>query len=295
MALGLRRGWKLWKPARRRKRYWALAFHARELMLAPLRLRPEWPQRRMARLAGSPPAQGSRLVAFVGCDPHYLHDHVGDLVRSIERSSPDTAVHLHVYHPSKRDHAAIDALRRGLRLPLSATWEDCRLDGMTRGQRITYYEATRFVRFAEVVEQAPCPMVSIDADSLVRAPLTRVLDATTGADVGLVLRGELGDSGLNVLAAAALARPTAAARLYFGEVARRIARHLVSKPEAKFVDQRCMWFAYRKLRKRVRFAQIPTGFSDASMTDGSPIWHAKGERSEHDARYRQARVDVRSS
>ena len=277
-ALRFRRAWKLWKPNRREKRYAAMRYHARELLLAPLRLRPEWALARLAPLEGTLPGDAARLIAFVGCDPRYLREHVPDLVLSIERSSPDTAVHLHVYHPGEREHALLEALRARLRVPFSATWEDCRLDGNSQRQRTTYYESARFIRFAQVLDRASVPMLAIDADGIVRAPLTRVLDAAGDVDAGLVLRSERADSAVNVLAAAVLGRPTPGARLFFREVARRIARQLVAIPNAGFVDQRCLWFAHRKLRKRVRFAAIPPSFSDEKMTADAIVWHAKGGR-----------------
>ena len=274
----LRRAWKLWKPGRRRKRYAAMRYHARELLLAPLRLRPDWALARLAPLEGTPPGDGARLVAFVGCDPVYLRDHVQALAHSIERRSPDTALHVHVYHPGEQDHALLDSMAARLRIPFSATWEESRIAGSSRRQQLTYYESARFIRFAQLVENAAVPMLSIDADGIVRAPLTRVLDEAGDVDAGLVLRTERADSALNVLAAAVLALPTPGARLFFREVAQRIARQLVSIPNEGFVDQRCLWFAHRKLRKRVRFAAIPQSFSDDSMTDTSYIWHAKGAR-----------------
>jgi hypothetical protein len=277
-SLRLRRSWKLWKPNRRQKRYAAFRYHARELMLAPLRLRPEWALARLAPLEGTLPGAAGRLIAFIGCDPVYLEQHVPALAHSIASSSPETSVHLHVYHPDERDHARVDALRAELPLRVSATWDAHRLDGHSRRQQITYYESARFIRFAQVHERAELPMVSIDADGIVRAPLTRVLDEAGDVDAGLVLRSERADSAVNVLAATVLAHPTAGARLFLREVARRIARQLVSIPNAGFVDQRCLWFAHRKLRKRVRFAAIHERFSDQRMAADAIVWHAKGER-----------------
>jgi hypothetical protein len=274
----MRRAWKLWKPGRRQKRYAAIRYHARELLLAPLRLRPDWALARLAPIEGVLPGAGARLVAFIGCDPVYLREHVPGLARSIESNSPDTAIHVHVYHPGESDRALLDSLAAQLRMPFSATWEASRLEGTSRRQRITYYESARFIRFAQLVESAAVPMLAIDADGIVRAPLTRLLEEAGDVDAGLVLRSERADSAVNVLAAAVLAHPTPGARLFFREVAQRIARQLVSIPNEGFVDQRCLWFAHRKLRKRVRFAAIPTSFSDDSMTESSSVWHAKGER-----------------
>jgi hypothetical protein len=288
----MKRSWKLWKPGRRRKAAVALDFHARELLLLPLRARPDWPRRRMAPLEGAAPAAGARLIAFAGCDPSYFEELGVDLLRSIARHSPDTAVHLHLYHPEARHHALVASLQRELRLPFSFSWEDCRLDGLTRRQRVNYYEAARFVRLAALLERCSVPILSLDTDCIVRGPLTRMLDATGDADVGLVLRPERGDSGLNVLAALMLARATDGARLYFRDVARRIARHLMAKPSKGFVDQRCMWLAYRKLCKRVRFAAIPPSTSDDAMRDDSEVWHAKGERA-RDERFQLARAELR--
>lgn len=288
-ALRLRRAWKLWKPGRRRKRYAAMRYHARELLLAPLRLRPDWAVARLAPLEGTLPGEAARLVAFVGCDPVYLREHVQELALSIERNSPDTAFHVHVYHPGEREHALLESMAARLRIPFSATWEESRLAGNSRRQVVTYYESARFIRFAQLVESAAVPLLAIDADGIVRAPLTRVLDEAGDADAGLVLRTERADSAVNVLAAAVLARPTPGARLFFREVAHRIARQLVSIPNEGFVDQRCLWFAHRKLRKRVRFAAIPPTFSDDAMTDTSYVWHAKGTRA-GDARFQRERA-----
>jgi hypothetical protein len=54
-----------------------------------------------------------------------------------------------------------------------------------------------------------------------------------------------------------------------------------------------MWFAYRKLRTRVRFAAIPARFVDASMADASGVWHAKGDR-DGDPRFRRERETFRA-
>lgn len=289
----MRRSWKLWKSGRRRKAFAALDFYARELLLLPTRVRPDWALERMGRIEGTLPVAGSRLVAFVGCDPRYLEEHGLDLARSIARSSPDTALHLHLYHPGPHEHAQVASLRSELRIPVSATWDACRLDGHDALQRKTWYESARFVRLAQVLEQSSLPILAIDADCLVRAPLTQLLDVTGDADVSLVFRTERADSGLNVLASLVLVRPTAAARAWCHDVARRIARQLVTKPTRGLLDQRAMWFACRAHRRRVAFAAIPASASDATMAESSGVWHAKGER-DGDARFQQERAATRT-
>jgi len=270
-------------------------FLVNDLLCRPMR---RWPTEtifaRLGAVKGNWPDQdGSGPQVFAVCCRHYFAEYAEALLTSIAGTSPGCGAHLHLYDPGEREFEDLESLR--MRLPalrLTYTWENPDLSGFDRFQRATYYGSVRFLRFYAALRHSRRPMLSLDIDSVVRAPLAPMFREAGNADLGLFLRPHIMDPGRKLLAGAVYGAPTPAGLAFFETVARRIGIQLISKRFVRMLDQRCLWLAYLRHRDRLNFWPIPATYLDIAFRPESVIWTFRGSDKEGEL-YRRERERLR--
>lgn len=145
---------------------------------------------------------------FFGCDADYFQSFCVPLLASIAEHSPGARCHIHLMDP----RPGIESLASPLRLSLSFTRE---FTGLTDKQaRWDYYNAFRFVRFAEALKTNPGPLWIADVDALA----TRDVRPLLRSSCPLALRMRPGRSEAHNHVSACLVLGTAESRPFFDYV-----------------------------------------------------------------------------
>ena len=164
------------------------------------------------------PAGAGPLLLFTACDPAHL-DHAIALVRSADVFSPGSTFVLHLLNPGREDLERVRVLNADLRATtLALSVETVHLDGLDPAVQRAYAADARFFRLDEISHELHCPLLSLDADSLIVAP------------IGI---GNLPPDDIGVVAGTHLVRPTEAAAAWLAAAARERAARLAAGAAAR--------------------------------------------------------------
>ena len=115
-----------------------------------------------------PPVQGEfpkERTLFLGCSGDFLREFGVPLLRSMADHGPGSPVHIHVMYHS--DKILREVMGLGMNLRLSASYEDISpFVSAHPMERMQYYGAVRFIRFAEALEVNQDQLWICDVDSL---------------------------------------------------------------------------------------------------------------------------------
>jgi hypothetical protein len=225
---------------------------------------------RLSPVIGAWPDNGDCPQVFSICDPPYFRIYVEPLVASMEKNSPGVALHLHLCNPAGDE---FDKLAR-----LQASYPHVQLTHTAEQMEFRFIDSIRFIRLYSAVRQSRRAMLAMDVDCLVRAPLSRLIEAAGDADVGLLLRPDR-PSRMKVLGSLAYMAPTEAGLRFFETLGRHLAVHVTEDIQTDKQDQRILGMTYLAERSRTRIWEIPKAFSDWTLADDSAVWHGKGKRS----------------
>ncbi len=132
----------------------------------------------------------ARLVVFTNCDTLQL-DAAVSLVRSVDLFSPGNVFALHIVNPSRNELERLRCLAETLvATRLAVSVEHLELSGLTVRQRHAYQMCGRYFRLAEVLHELPCPVLALDPESLVLAPLDPAAEESTPPEIKLVRSGQ---------------------------------------------------------------------------------------------------------
>jgi hypothetical protein len=238
-----------------------------------------------AALAGLPPLEGDLPaprpagIVLTSCDDGYFRRYGRHLARSVLRRSPDQACHLHLVDPTP----ASLALLRELAAEGAFSFSSERLAAAAAPVRTTlgrYIICSRFARVHQLLAATGSPVLMLDADSLVRLPLTPLLAGLGGCDAALFLRPGSRDPCRRVLGAALAVMPTDLGRRFARDCATALALAIRQGPHLA-ADQLVLyraWRWYRRIRPAFRCAALAREHSDWRYGEASPVWHAKGKR-----------------
>lgn len=174
---------------------------------------------------------------FFGCDGVFFQSFCIPLLASIAEHSPGVRCHVHLMDAKP----GIESLASPLRLSLSYTREQT---GLTDKQaRWDYYNAFRFVRFAEALSVNPGPLWIADVDGLATKDVRPLLRSTWP----LALRMRPGRSEAHNHVSACLVLGTAESRPFFEYVSAFIR----SRPLFWGIDQLALLAAYVALKPSV--------------------------------------------
>lgn len=135
---------------------------------------------RLGRLEGGLPPANPAGIAFTSCDDAYFRPYALHFARSALRLSPAQGCHLHLVDPGAGTLRLAEGLRTrdGTAGRFSYSFERTATaaDPVRAGQ-VRYITCTRFARVWQLLLATGSPVVALDADSLVRRPLTALADA----------------------------------------------------------------------------------------------------------------------
>lgn len=119
----------------------------------------------------------SPMTVVVACDPGYLF-YAKALIRSIDFFSPGYDVVVVVINPSDRDIADLKAISvEVVHTSVSIVTNAIDLKGWSLDRRRAYYACARFIVLPQILKDAACPVICIDADSLVVNSLAHEITA----------------------------------------------------------------------------------------------------------------------
>jgi tetratricopeptide (TPR) repeat protein len=214
------------------------------------------PKRTQLMSMGS--SDSARFIVYVGCTTDYFCKYGIVFVNSYAaNSAPGTLLHLHIVDPNERfTNLLSDITRRLPKLNLVVTTERSPIDAATDpGNARTYYSCARFIQLADFLAHYRKPILSIDVDSVVEAPLDRILDHIGHHDVGLCLREPIDAPWWDIICYIVGARPTPAAL----DLLQRVRNYILY-----FFDRRQMPWAleqltfYCVLKMMERFGTAPS-------------------------------------
>lgn len=145
-----------------------------------------------------------------------------------------------------------------------------------------YFQSLRFFFLPDLLRKWKRPVLLLDIDSVVRAPVQPPLQA----DLGLFLRlgNQKGDNeydrlGMKIAAGAVYATPSSVT--FFNKVVEYLDRNELRY----FADQRALFEIY-KSEKQLRIVDLAgLGWLDWNFNQSSAIWTGKGKRNRRDPRF----------
>ena len=224
-------------------------------------------------------------AVFTVCDTHYL-DYAISLIRSADVFSPGSAIALHVVNPRSEDVARVQTVAASLeqtRLALSVERID--LSPLAPAQQRAYFASARFLRLVEVMGAVSMPVLSLDADSLIVAPIDNDFSDKTHAEVCLIRREQATEPHLAVANGSIWLRPTAGARAWLQSVATDLIDAFEQGRADWFVDQLATGRQVQAYGGRVGILNIKGKYADWNFGDNSIVWSGKGPRKAADQRF----------
>lgn len=179
----------------------------------------------------APPVTGAypkEPAFFFSCDAKYA-GMCFTLLTSISEHSPGVRCHVHLID------AAPDTESAAKNIPVNLSFTHERSGLTNQKAQWAYYNAVRFVRFAEALEHASGPLWIADVDALVTEDIRPLLSVTS--DIAFRMRP--GRSALNEQVSACLVQGSPASRDFFNHVSRFIR----SRPLWWGIDQLALFSA----------------------------------------------------
>jgi tetratricopeptide (TPR) repeat protein len=204
------------------------------------------------RILYSDARRSPELVTLVTCDIKYLRKYGPAFSRSFARSG-DAANLLHLHLLDCGDSVAPETaslLKQAGVASYCVTTE--RGDRYADSIKRVWYTCARLIHFERWLRTYGVPMVALDIDATVQAPLANLVAAVNEADVGLYMRQPRRAPWLDVLAHTLVARPNSATLNYLHLVA-NYARHFLESGNAEWhLDQCALYCTLRMLEAHGR-------------------------------------------
>lgn len=226
------------------------------------------------------------LTVLVACNSDYLH-HAIALKRSMDIFSPGFDLVILMVNPTADDldkvkvaaneSAATSVSVVAHRKPELAHWT-------TKDQQ-PYFASARFLFCEELLLQAQCPVVCMDADTLIVNPLNLHIAALKGpVDVAL-WRRDLEQDGhpehMKVAAGVVAFFPTPNGRRFAAALAERLDAEFAAGRPAWFVDQLSLTRTIEAMGPSLIAANLRGAFKDFDKFKvNSVVWSAKGDSKE---------------
>ncbi|ELT47218.1 hypothetical protein D584_20742 [Brucella intermedia M86] len=153
-------------------------------------------------------------------------------------------------------------------------------------ERVVFYQSLRFFCLPDLLRKYQRPIVVLDIDSLIRAPIP----VKDNADLGLFLRLDIKGRneeerlGMMVLGAMVYASPSG---ISFFE---KVISYLDTHERRYYVDQRALYETYQADRELLIFDIAEMGWLDWTFGHSSPVWTAKGKRKRRNLQYVRERM-----
>jgi len=216
-------------------------------------------------LRALPPVEGqypTEPAFFFSCDAPYFKSLCVPLLMTIAEQSPGVRCHVHLIDSPDE----IRSLASKLPLEMTFTREESGLLNADKRDRWNYYNAVRFIRFAEALERNPGPLWISDVDALV----TKDVRAMLSTKSPLAMRLRAGRLSPNEQASACLVLGTSRSVAFF----QYVSRFLRAKPFFWGIDQFALFSAFVALRPELELI----GPETAGVVDDAPgtFWYTAG-------------------
>jgi len=195
----------------------------------------------------SPPA--AECVVLVTCDPHYLRKYGPAFARSFAHfAGPADLLHLHVLDPDEHvlEEAQILLRHAGILRCCVTSERDTRFAAGSAEKR-TWFTCARFRHLEAWLEDYGLPIVMLDIDAALLAPVATLIAGASDADLGLFLRRPRRAPWLDLVANTLVAQSTAAARHYLRLVRNYIDYFLERDKAGWHLDQCALYCTLRML------------------------------------------------
>jgi tetratricopeptide (TPR) repeat protein len=193
----------------------------------------------------------ARAVVQVSCDPTYLRKYGHAFVRSYaKQAEAGERLHVHVYDPDASAVAELDgvAAAAGLRA-YTVSIEASPYASAGEWQRKAYYAAARIAHLPFWLQRFDAPVVALDVDLIVEAPLAGLLARNPRADLRLNRRDPPIAPWLDAVANVIVAYPTPAAALFFTCAGIFALERIARDPEPWLMDQMSLFCVFRMFER----------------------------------------------
>ncbi len=232
-------------------------------------------------------AQVVESVVLATCDPHYLRKYGLAFARSYARwSGPADLLHLHVLDPDEHISDEVQAVlgSAGVQRYCVTAERDLQFTAGSAEKRI-WFTCSRFRHLEAWLQAYGVPIVVLDIDAALQAPVATLVAAAGAADLGLFLRRPRRAPWLDLVANTLVARPTAAAQHYLRLVRNYIDHFLVQDQPRWHLDQCALYCTLRMLEGQGD-APAVTWITDAAQAN---VYHVGNQHDDRMADPRYAR------
>ena len=223
--------------------------------------------------ASTPRGPAPNTVLVTSCDHGYFRRFARPLAASIDANAPGRDLHIHVFNPGPEFDDELDALRTSLgHTNVTASQEVAPEAGPV------YFSNMRLVRLHQIMQACGRGLVSLDADSLVRAPLGGL---GGGSDLLVTLRPDRAEIGQKWLATTLVCNESEAVRDYLARVACYVLNCFHEDRLVWYLDQCVLYLVHRMMARdgaAPTLAPLAPGYADTTFAPDSAIWAAKGDR-----------------
>ncbi len=208
-----------------------------------------------------------KLQVVVLSSRNYLK-HVIVLVASIRKNAPDLGIILHLINVP--ESAEEIQLIKKLDPQVKLRYEQ----GIGEDAKCPAYCTIRRARvlYEELTDQQPF-LLYLDADSIIRRPLDKIMQILDCSDVVMFHRPER-DLHMRFAAGVIGIRHSRASC----DLLRKWMEKLESKTPEWFDDQRFLWDAFSEVGESLKFEQLPKEYIDWKFQTNTYIWVGKGKR-----------------
>ncbi|MCC6913103.1 MAG: hypothetical protein IT566_05325 [Rhodospirillaceae bacterium] len=220
---------------------------------------------------------GIEGVVLTCADYFYFQKFGWGLVDSfVAHNGPGVCLALHIFDMMPEERAEV--VRRLAAYPnltwsLSGEWTGLR--GGESSKARGYYHAVRFIRYWQLLLNAPASVWMVDADTIFKADVAFMFEALKGYDVALYLLPGRLDVRNKVVASCIGAANTPAARDYLRGVAGYIAHYHAEGRLSWGIDQIALYAVTLMYDQALRIVGVPEKIINGSRGPDQIIWIAK--------------------
>lgn len=216
---------------------------------------------------------------FIFADNNYFYEHAyPQILSAIDVGSKNICIHVHVCNPDDNVNNKILALDKlNDLIAIEYTFENIDVESINIPS--VYYSCVRFCRLFEFLVDAQSPMIMMDADMLIKQPLTSLINQTKNTDA-MLCQFEAEPLWQNIAAGVISLNNNKQAIQFAASVSTYILKHLFSsdKKGRWFLDQICLSIAHDKHLQSMSFDYITHDYCDIEHKDDSIIWAVTNDK-----------------
>lgn len=225
-----------------------------------------------------PDANEHSPILLTCCDEHYFYRFARQLLISVQRRSPLTRTHIHIYDPSTLCRADAEVMEANIG-HLTISYESSMRNPYTYPTPF-FFAAARFAVANFLQERTGAPIMLVDTDGFVLRDLAVPLSSLQSYDLGVIKRNPDSLPFRRVLASAVFFGTSKESCLFARRLSNALRLSLADKPNYH-VDQAILYYMlvqYESLKLKLAVTDLPITWGDHNFQEESLIWSAKGRR-----------------